>query len=125
MKTKLLVTYGIKRVEEDNYKNGCDPKTASEYDFECKPMVFESLEALAKHYGLPEDKDSWQVFDGRLMCQRLETEDGSEPTKAEMALFKQNKLRLWLADYDFHVHLIEEGDATETALAQFCGVQMG
>src|SRR3990167_3770838 len=109
---KLLVTLGIKHAEEDFYDKGCDPRTSQEYDFEDKPQVFDSLDELADRYGLSCDRESWQLYDGRLMHQRVENEDGSEPTKSELRMFKKGKWRLWLVDYNFDVHLIEDGDAS-------------
>lgn len=106
VKVKLEVDGLLKFVEEDNFQEGCDPKTAQSYmvDFSGK---YESQEALIKgicdFLGIDDNPENYQINScdeiGRIDFSVMENEEGYQASQRELNLFKEGKCRLWYAVY--------------------------
>lgn len=120
MLTVYACTLVEKEVEVDSYENGADPDTrkcllSQKENIKAQSLV-ELVRKIGEAYGLemddlflPQEPVTYVGFN------RLENNEGFEPTPAEMAKFKKGLINLWLADYTFgiekrHLESIERGD---------------
>lgn len=123
MRTVYACTSIKKRVEDDSYEHGADPDSQRCVMFENVNMAASSLSVLIKvigeRLGLEID-DVWFPGvgddDTRISFNRLENDDGDEPTEGEMEDFRAGKRKLYLADYDF---LIEKRETSPVTLEEF------
>jgi hypothetical protein len=102
-------TYVEKRVEVDVYETGCQGESrlilSQKEDIQSGSLE-DLIERLRLVYGLAMDDlfvpdENGKIF--RIGFNRLEEEDGNEPTESELELWKRGKEWLYLADYDFLV----------------------
>ena len=125
MATKILVTYMSKDVTEDKYGEGESRDTQTIMDEKVHLAAFprDVKNLLAERYGLPDRPENWMVFDGRLICEVLEDADGTEATEGEVNAWKQGRLPLWAARYDFNVMVISEKKTTSKELTRLTGIK--
>jgi hypothetical protein len=110
--TEYACTHIEKRVEEDNYESGfCGAGTCtmSENINIVAPTLPGLIERLGEVYGLDIDDVWWPGDEAdnddntRIGFNRLEDEECDTPDKRQIELWKEGKLRLWLADYDMMI----------------------
>ena len=114
-----------KDAEKDSYEHGVDPKSRTGIYSDAVNILARDLPGLIKaigdHCGMEID-DVWFPGgdpgdeDTRISFNRLEDDDGDEPSKSDMEEFKAGKRTLWLADYDF---LIEKRVTCPVTLEEF------
>ena len=63
---------------------------------------------IGNRYGIHID-DLWLADEtlNRVGFNRLEVEDGNEPSDREKSLWKDGKLKMWLANYEFYIEARE------------------
>lgn len=121
-------TFVEKTAEVDDFKKGCVGARQTVFAERCD-VEAGSLEgllaALSERFFLdidsvwaPPDEEDGSVT--RLGYNRLETEDGSEPTPVELRLWKKGQLTLYLCDYEFRV---EHRCVRPLELQEFAGVK--
>lgn len=116
---KILVRNATKSYTLDNYEKGEDPSTTQYVDMLIDGLVFNSIDELASELCLPDNKENWYAFDdGRLICSVLEDADGMEASERELEDFKENKINLYAAQYDFAVEFIETFTPTMKEIAK-------
>lgn len=103
-----------KMIEEDNYENGCVGKAQ---DF----GVFATVESptLSKLIGEIEcyvRLDGAEEFEGRIETQQTENDRGELAGLSELALWKENKIRLWCASYSIYIQKVEITDLEPSLL---------
>lgn len=103
----FLCTYVYKTIERDNYENGCigDCRDLN-YNYAIKgETVAEVKQAIADHVGCELGAITVNPClddPSRIDAQRMENDNGDEPTPSEMARFKSGEIDLWAADYTFY-----------------------
>ena len=125
MKTVYACTFVEKSAEEDHFENGCDPSTLVCLMHERCSIQADTLPGLLKSLGKQFCLEIDDVFvshdDGeinRIGFNRLEDEEGNEPTADQKQRWEQGDLTLYLADYDF---LIEKRTVEPIHLEDFTG----
>jgi hypothetical protein len=127
--TKLYVDTMIKEAEEDNYENGADPSTRKMVMHEKIGKIFDSFEDFKKYcektWGLEGDESAWVVIDNRIIFNQLEDVNENKITinDPEYKEFKEGKINLYIADYDFNVYLIIPSKSDEEAIRKFTGIK--
>lgn len=122
MSTTLTFQTGtaLKYVEEDSYKEGCNPDTAETHMVEVelvKPTLAELIEEVKSYWGVTDDDimlDSCEE-PGRLDIQIMENEMGTTASNAEIEQWKTGKLRLWSACYTYHIQMVTKTTIPLTA----------
>lgn len=90
--------------EEDNFENGCDYETATDYgviETLKASTLLEALKVIKESYGTP------VIFENRLEFHRMEDENGEEATKREIEFWKEGKTKLWASNYSFYISRVE------------------
>ncbi len=125
MNTIYACTHVEKCAEKDDYENGCDPSTQVCVMHERCNVQADTLPGLLKVLGkqlyldiddvfVPDDDDNGDIT--RIGFNRLENEDGDEPTADQERRWKQGEITLYLAD---HYFLIEKRYVSPIRLEEF------
>lgn len=94
----------FKMVEEDSWKDGCDPNSARNFEIDVN-FKAGSVDAVIKQVqdflGIGDDATERNACGekGRIDFQLMECDDCTQPTKEEIASWKRGKTRLWVANY--------------------------
>jgi ferredoxin len=125
MKTVYACTHVEKCAEKDSFDQGCDPDSRVCLMHERCNFQADSLpgllQALGKHLCLDIDDVFVPDDDGEVTCvgyNRLEDEDGEEPSDDQKRRWKAGEEKLYLADYRF---LIERRTVEPIRLEEFAG----
>ena len=111
-KTIFACTHYDKHAEQDNFEGGCMPQTRRCVFSRYVTVTGESMPDLIKNISrelcLDCEDESWFIpmDDGTISFMsfnRIENDDGDEPTSKQDAEWKAGELDLWLADYTFHI----------------------
>jgi hypothetical protein len=99
--------YVNKLVQRDNFEQGCHGKfTDCSYEFTIQGETLpEVVKAIAEHVGCkPEHVTVNPCGDdpSRIDAQRMENDNGDDPTQSELKAFEAGKIDLWVADYSFY-----------------------
>ena len=127
MKTVYACPFVEKASEEDRFESGCDTDTRVCIMHERCSIQADTLpgllKSLGKHFGLdiddvfvPDDDDSGNI--ARIGFNRLENEEGDEPSTDQKQRWEQGDVTLYLADYDF---IIEKRTVEPIHLEEFTG----
>jgi len=96
-------------IEEDNYSQGCNPDTFQDYGL-VYSIEKETIEEIVKHmtglYAFDDAEPFAQDDDdiNRLESGELTNEEGFEPSKKEIELWREDKLKLWQRNYTFYFY---------------------
>lgn len=83
-----------------------------------KGIQFNSISELTKRPylpNLPKETSNWKIFDGRLQCNVLEVEDGTEPNESEMKRWEKGEIKMYSCTYEFIVKKVEDVNFDEMA----------
>lgn len=127
MNTVYACTFIEKCAEEDHVENGCDPDSQVCVRHERCNIQADTLPGLLKALGkqfyldiddvfVPDDDDNGNI--ARIGFNRLENEDGGEPTADQQRRWKRGEMTLYLADYHF---LVEKRTVEPIRLEEFTG----
>ena len=88
---------------EDDYEKGVIGEPMSK-EVSLRGTEFDDIKQLADQLGFDDNNDAWIAFkDGRIIHNRQENENGDEPSKKEIADWKDGKVKLYNVDYNFHI----------------------
>ena len=102
----------IKFAELDNYEQGCDPDSTvmQEVSMTFTGKTIQAVIDQALSF-LGMEADAMEVNacdeDGRIDFQGMECEDGTAPSKAELARWKRGEIKLWAVTYTAHVEEVK------------------
>jgi len=99
--------------EEDDFENGCLPKTSFMVDGR-ERFVGATIDDLLKALNEFTRNDDAEAIEldacdepGRVDIQIMETAEGYAASKNDIVAWREGKRRLWLACYSFHVEHVE------------------
>lgn len=114
-----MTTYQIngflKFAEVDNYENGCDPDTSYTQDVQVRftgKTAMEVIEKAAEFIGVETKGENNGVElnacdeKGRVDFAKMEDSDGTTPSKAQMAAWKQGRETLYYVVYSAYVEKV-------------------
>lgn len=110
----MYITLGhIRHTEQDIFTEGCDPSTSNSQwiDMVIKRETKEELVSYLKEYCSATQEDlQLNACDenSRLDIQVMEDEEGLKASKTELALWKDNKKKLFLSTYTFKIYKLDE-----------------
>ena len=101
------VTTVLKHAEQDVFSEGCLPESSfmTGFDLNIKAETFEGLiQELKIYLGEYFQIDPMGEDENRIDFQRMENEQGAEPSETEINNWKQGKEKLWLVNYTVYVY---------------------
>ena len=116
MKKYLNISSVSKYSEIDNYDSGCEGNGMySSFDWQTEVEVTDTVEAaiqtlntiITEEFGFSEYSEC-ATEPGILSYDCLETNEGEKPTEREIQRWKDGKLVLYCAHYDFFIILVEK-----------------
>ena len=98
----------LKFAEQDEFEEGCLPDTGTSCPVDLRfssETVAGIINEVCDFFGVKEDALELDACDepGRIDVCRDETDDGSEPSEAERAAWKQGKFPIWYVVYSGYV----------------------
>lgn len=120
----FIVISAYKDTVLDNYEEGEIGETYSSNMSHFKGIIFNTIEDLAKQTFLPNIKENWCIFDGRITTDLLEDKDGCEASEREIEKWKKNDMKLYSARYNFHVLEVKIDKPTDELLNQNLGISI-
>jgi hypothetical protein len=111
MKTYYQIKGFLKFAEEDNWKEGCDPDTTTSFFVDVHftgKSAEEVIEKAADFLGAQPDGIERNVCGelGRVDFATEECEDGTKPSKSELAAWKKGKQKIWYCVYSANVEKV-------------------
>ena len=108
--TRYEVNGWLKLTEEDSYEHGCLPSSGTQFSGgdswhgATVETVVDQLRAFVPFRAGQDaiDRDACDET-GRIDICGLETNDGNEPTEAEIEAWKRGEVRLWSVTYSFRL----------------------
>ena len=99
--------YVHKLIEADNFENGCHgPLRDCSYGFQIIGGTLDDVKkAISEHVGCELEAITVNPCEddpSRIDAQRMENDDGEEPTQSQLEAFRAGELDLWVADYSFY-----------------------
>lgn len=111
-KTIFACTHYDKHAELDSFTEGCMPETrrcvlSRSVNVTGKSML-DLIKNISRELCLDCENESWWIpMDNGTISfmsfNRIETDEGDEPTTKQDSQWKADELNLWLADYTFHI----------------------
>ena len=122
---EILIKDDTKRITKDNFEKGEDPNTTQYSDCGINGKIFDSIEAICEYLSLDFNKEKWQVMDDRIFYNRLEDDEANEITSEDSLYsdFKNGKIDLWAAEYDFKIAIIKEQILEGEELSKLLGIK--
>jgi len=105
---------------EDSYEHGEQDNSQtvlSESIFVKATSPAALIKKLSSTYGLPQERDNWAAFDGRLTCEFMVDDDNVPPTDREVEAWKTGRKRLWAAHVNVGVARVSVPTTEEIAEA--------
>lgn len=121
----ITVTSATKKTADDSYENGEDPATEQNSDISIQKNTFKSVKEIADAYGITADPENWIVFDDRIICQIMEDDNENmiNTTDDKFKEFKDGKINLIAASYDFNLVISEIKELTSQELSIMLGIK--
>lgn len=118
MAKTFRVKYAEVEVYEDNYENG-EGEYVNGWNLSIKGKTFKSLSEIVdavsnEEYIFSDDKKNWIYMDGRLLTDALVDVNNEEPDEADIQMWRNGDLELFVARLDIAVEVYDEAhDLTE------------
>ena len=109
--TRYQIKGLLKFAEEDNYKDGCLPDTATHYSVDYTfngTSKEEVIKKVADFLGVGEDGIERNACDdkGRIDFALMEDDEGTSPSKSQIDAWKKGRERLWYVIYTGHLEKV-------------------
>jgi len=113
----IKVTSFSKDAEKDSWEEGVyGPCSDIFYETNLGLVDMENIDDVLLElsgWGPSSDRMDWFIFeDGRITMNRTEDSNGNEPSDADMAMWKEGDIDLWLADYNVRLEFSDDGGDT-------------
>lgn len=110
-----------KMVQEDHYKDGCDPDTINDigviYTYQNKSL--EEVKNVIKLFCGFDCKP--QIYEDRIEVCTTENACGEQPSLAEQEAFKRGEIKLYCADYSFTLAKVKRVEFDNRDLNHYFG----